>query len=224
MKLTALKIAALTCILCQGGIAATLQRSGIQAQLSEKDIADAIELGTVGRPEPYVIRHMAPKDVPNTVSKIVASVYTPYIRVALVARAAANGGARMLPTAVGQGLIEPTALVVYRWTCCDQGISDATQQGPIRVAAPGVEGFLARYRLTQPLWVRYDVMSVLGSMGLGMAPPDSVAVAAYPLEAIKPGVEFVIYRDLDPESVPAWVPASKIRIGQLRPEELSHWR
>jgi hypothetical protein len=58
-------------------------------------------------------------------------------------------------------------------------------------------------------------MSALGSLGLGTAPPDSVAVAAYPIETIKPGVEFVMYRDLDPESVPDWVPASKIRIGQL---------
>jgi hypothetical protein len=144
MRLNALVMTALTCMLFQVGIAATLQRSGIRSQLSERDIADAIEFGTVGRPEPYVIRHAAPKDVPNTLSRIVAAVYTPYIRVALVARASANSGARLLQSAVGYDLTQPIAYVVYRWTCCDDGVSDVTRQAPIRVAAPGVERFSDR--------------------------------------------------------------------------------
>ena len=224
MKVKALSKVVIVCVLLQCDIAATLQNGGIQAQLSEADIADAIRFGTGGRPEPYVIRHVAPNNVPNTQAKIVASVYTPYVRVALAARAAADSGSPFVVSAVSHELTQPIAYVVYRWSCCDEGVSDVTKQAPMRVAAPGTGRFLDRYRLPEPLAVRFDVSSVLGSLGLGVAPPDSVAIVAYPLEAIRPGVEFVIYRDLDPDSVPAWVPASKIRIGRIRPEEVKHWR
>lgn len=190
--------------------------------LSSTLIADAIELGTYGEPAPYLLRHAGGR-TPNSV--IVGAIYTPYVRVALAARAARAAGRTFAEADVTPQLIEPVFYVAYRWYCCDVEQNRDTfnpfasfDYKLARVPSPATPSNL--HQASPPLWIRRGV-STLASFGGKLPYNDVVLVAAYPLNLLTTDHDLVIYRD---HVTDGRVTARNIRAGRILASELATWR
>jgi CheY-like chemotaxis protein len=85
-------------------------------RLTPRDIDEAVKWGMHGSPTPYLLHHKGPSGKINPV--IVAAIYTPFLRVALAARAARSAGRDFASSDVTPRLIEPLIYVAFRWYCC----------------------------------------------------------------------------------------------------------
>lgn len=102
-------------------IAAVLSSWPILAQpierLTPRDVDAAIAWGRDGDPAPYLLRFKSyQKDVPSTV--IVGSIYTPFVRIALAAKAAFKSGPTFESQDVTEEMTEEIFYVAFRWYCC----------------------------------------------------------------------------------------------------------
>ena len=187
--------------------------------LSPADVDDAIRLGWYHDPEPYLLRGAGLPGAETSERRLtMGAVYTPFIRVALAAKAARLTGRTFERSDVPSQLLEPVVYVVFRWyfqSCCPQELVaiDAIRASNPRIlhpAEPDPTMFNAKRtwdhkillpgeaeiigsaeRVTaRPLWVSRD-LSLLGT-----DPPfsDAVLIAAYPLSVLTSGNDFVIYR------------------------------
>ena len=190
--------------------------------LSPAAIAEAIELGTYGDPAPYLLRHAGGR-TPNPV--IVGAIYTPYLRVALAARAARAAGRTFTEADVTPQLIEPVFYVAFRWYCCDRDRPEKESFNPrvpfdykvarIRAGDGYVPTARSLQEATPPTWVRRDV-SLLAAFGNTPSYDDIVLVVAYPMNALTTDAHFVIYRDVST--------GRDIRVGRILANELAQWR
>jgi hypothetical protein len=191
-------------------------------RLSPKMIAEAIERGTYGDPTPYLLRHAGGR-TPNPV--IVGAIYTPYLRVALAARAARAAGRTFTEADVTPESIEPVFYVAFRWYCCDTDRPEKDSFNPLvpfdykvaRVRAG--DGYAPTARSLQeaipPLWIRRDV-SLLDAFGGALPYDDVVLVVAYPMSALTTDADFVIFRDVST--------GRHIRVGRVLASERAQWR
>jgi hypothetical protein len=219
-------LALLACVV----LSAPLLRAQTSDTLSARDIDEAIKWGMDGDPAPYLLHH---KGLPGRANPVVVgAVYTPFLRVALAAKAARSAGRDFTSRDVTRSLIEPVIYVAFRWYCCvdpDHG-ADAESWDPTRlpvdykIAMPGdpMAGSHPRLRLTSPLWVSRD-SSLVTSFGGALPYRDVVFVAGYPMSALTDGANFVIYREWPSPNV-AQEPNATFLIGEVTPEDLTHWR
>jgi hypothetical protein len=205
------------------GVAACLALDAqAPSSLTPEVIAEAIELGTYGDPRPYLLRH-ADGRTPNPV--IVGAIYTPYLRVALAAKAARTAGRSFGPDDVARDLVRPVFYVAFRWYCCDTDRPDKESFNPFvpfdykvaRVRAAGAYPLTSRnlQDATPPVWTRRDV-SFLSAFGGSLPYDDVVLVVAYPMSALTTDHDLVIYRDVST--------GRHIRIGRVLASELGQWR
>ncbi len=201
--------------------------------LTPRDIDEAIELGLTGDPTPYLLHHVGRRPESGVDSMIVGAIYTPFLRIALAAKAARDRREDFTPADVKTAWIEPVVYVAFRWYCCvdlDHGHDLASwdpSKPPVdyKIAVPGDRVTRGRTGLsvtTSPLWISHD-LSLLASFG--GAPPyrDVVLVAAYPMSALATSPDFVIYRELPSVIDPSWKNASLI-VGRVTPDDLARWR
>lgn len=201
--------------------------------LTARDIEDAIQWGVSGAPGPYSLTHMN-TDVRNgTPPVIVAVVYTPFVRVALAAKAARDKGEDFTPTDVQNSWVEPIVHVAFRWPCCldpDHGTDRATWnpfKPPVdyKIAVPGD-------RITQmdrqlivtasPLWVTHDT-SLVARFGGALPYNDVVVIAGYPVGALAASPDFVIYREAPSATVPGTMDTTLV-VGRVTSDDLARWR
>ena len=202
--------------------------AGSTGALTSKEIDDAIEWGMSGDPAPYLLHHAGQPGRVNPV--IVGAVYTPFLRVALAAKAARQAGRTFAQSDVSQSLIEPLAYVALRWYCCDRDRNDPASFDPFvpfdyKIATPGDRVVRAPYGLrvtTSPVWIKRDI-SILASFGGDLPYRDVVLVAAYPMSAFSTACDFVIYREFPSRTVPERRD-TELRIGRVTPEDLTRWR
>src|SRR5579871_1092548 len=79
-----------------------MQLSHGVSRLTPRDINEAIEWGLNGDPVPYLLHHLGEPGRVNPV--IVGAVYTPFLRVALAAKAASQAGRSFAERDVSQVL------------------------------------------------------------------------------------------------------------------------
>lgn len=197
--------------------------------LSPTDIDDAIRLGWYHDPEPYPLRGQGLPGAETSERRIhVGAVYTPFIRVALAAKAARLTGRAFAQSDVPSQLLEPVVYVVFRWyvqNCCEPGFAtvDSKLASNPKVLLPGDPEWWTAGRVTaRPLWVSRD-LSLLGT-----DPPfvDAALIAAYPLSVLTSANDFVIYRGQPPRSRGdeprcCWAVQAP---GRLVETEVAHWR
>jgi hypothetical protein len=102
-----------------------------------KDIADAIHLGTNGEPEPYLVHNF--ERPPEEVNQgVLAVLYTPFVRVALAAKAATEKGITFEPSDATAEMIEagllrrvPLVLLHRRSTWNPRGL--ASEDAPVQL-------------------------------------------------------------------------------------------
>lgn len=214
-----MRLAATTAVLIAAVAALTAQPRALR----RAEIDAAIAFGETREPRPYLLRHQGQPDNPV----VVGAVYTPFLRVALLAKAAALRGERLTAADVSATVLEPLVYIAFRWYCCDTPpvdgdlAFDAAEPRvvmlPIDERAPQFVRFTKdeRHGAVRPVWLRkgHGAVEAFG----GHVPYDDVVlVAAFPSDAIQPGRPFAIYKTLpDRESV---------RIGVVRRADALAWR
>jgi hypothetical protein len=199
--------------------------------LTRKDIDDAIRWGMDGDPTPYLLHHEGPPGNSNSV--IVGAIYTPFLRVALAAKAARSAGHDFASEDVTHSLIEPVIYIAFRWYCCvdpDHG-NDLASWNPstapvdYKIATPGdrVARSHSRLRVTaSPLSISRDI-SLLASFGGDLPYRDVVLIATYPVSVLPSAPNFVIYREWPSPSVRQGKTTS-ILVGKVTPQDVTRWR
>lgn len=168
----------------------TVTAFGRSQSLTPQDITQAIEWGQSGRPEGYPLRSAFPgnKTPPG-------AVYTPYLRVALAARAAREEG-RTFTT--GDVTAEMTAPLIY-FAIGEVG-ENPLPAAPLPVDAPLAMRLTtehshpgsSRRREISPVWTRRDVAAFLR---YGLRPKWSYMFAAFRPEDVKPDTRVELYRE-----------------------------
>src|SRR6476620_12231448 len=92
-------------------------------------LEDAIRWGESGAAGPYLLHHAQNAATTNDV--VVGAVYTPFVRVALAAKAAWATGERLQPETIPATLVEPVVYIAFRWYCCDGDHGDQWSYHPL---------------------------------------------------------------------------------------------
>ena len=193
--------------------------------LTPEDIDAAIKWGTQGSPTPYLLHHRRP-DPAKVNPVVVGAVYTPFLRVALAAKAAQERGHSFAASDVPSSLIEPVAYVAVRWYCCvdrEHG-DDRENWHPLvpfdyKIAVPGRSSSPRQLNLVTPLWVSRD-LSILSKFGADVPYQDIVLIVAYPMSALKADLDIVIYREFREGNRGR----SGYENGRINAEDLARWR
>jgi hypothetical protein len=197
--------------------------------LTPKDVNEAIEWGLTSNPSPYLLHHEDGRPGTGVNSVIVGAIYTPFLRVALAAKAARDKREDFTPADVKAAWIEPVVYVAFRWYCCvdrDHG-NDLAAWDPSKppvdyeIAVPG-DRVLGGRVTASPLWVRHDI-SLLASFGGDPPYRDVVLIAAYPMSALSTSPDFVIYREWPSATSPTGKDRGMI-VGRVTPGDLTRWR
>lgn len=193
------------------------------ATLTTKDIDQAIEWGTNGDPAPYLLHHRSPD--PATINPVVVGlVYTPFVRVALAARAAREAGHTFASSDIAPSVLEPIVHVAFRWYCCaapDPATFDPRNPADHKIAVPGERVSVGLRVMATPVWVTRD-LSLLKVFGGELPYSDVVLVAGYAIAAFASAGDFVIYREGPAPSFPGeWAGRE---IGRVTAKELARWR
>lgn len=162
---------------------------GQRHSLTPADIAQAIEWGQSGRPEAYPLRSAFPRN--KTTSGV---VYTPYLRVALAARAAREEERGFTAEDVTS---EMTAPFIY-FAIGEVG-EDPLPPGPLPADTPVSMRLITDHsrpdssdrREISPAWVRRDVPAFLR---YGLRPNWSYMFAAFRIEQVKADTRVELYR------------------------------
>jgi hypothetical protein len=194
------------------------------ASLSPKDVADAIQLGNFGEPRPYVL-HGRSVDPGRRNAFELAAVYTPFVRVALAARAARDSGHVLTPEDLDGRLLEPLAYIAFRWVAGDATRPDSDYGLP-QVYCFGRDiawsGLPMPRNGKDPTWVKREgeATALLASFGADRPYDDLALVAAYPIEMLPTDGRYVIFRKL--LASPSL--GAIVSEGEILPDELARWR
>ena len=211
-------------------VAWNASHADVARRLSASDIHEAIHLGTFGKPAPYPIRNPAAPGHQPTGE--MAVVYTPFIRIALAANAAANEGRTFSTADVTDALVEPVVYVAYRWYCCvDREHGDsATTWDPHRAPTDyHVATMLDRMPGTfppqplppAPLAVTVD-WSGLARFGIPRPSHDVVLLATYSFAVLAQPHDFAIFRRADGAGQSLY--GTYVIPGRITAGDLAAWR
>jgi hypothetical protein len=184
--LAAHQLAIVVFLLLLCGVATSGQKHG----LTSEDIAEAIKWGRSGHAEAYVLKSpfLKNKTAPGV-------VYTPYLRVALAARAAADSGKQFAAEDVTKEMTAPLL-----WFALGDHGNDPLPSAVMPPDTP-VSMRLVTHHSTpgSPLrqvipasWVRFEVPSYLR---YGLRPDWSYAVGAFPIEHVTADTRVELYRE-----------------------------
>jgi hypothetical protein len=198
------------------------------ATLSPKDIADAIQLGNFGEPRPYALR--ARSADPNKRNPVdLGSIYTPFVRVALAARAARDAGHVLSPDDVDPKLLEPVVHIAFHWFVKDREHPDSdyapSQTYWIFKRDIDWSGLPRPANGVDPTSVKRGAEAAALLAAFGAEPPDhTVLVATFPIEALRTDGLFVIYRKFLRQPTTPPYPVQVLTEGEILPDELARWK
>ena len=185
--------------------------------LQQRDLTpDPVAFGETHEVQPYELWEH---------TRLNGVVYTPFIRVAMAARAAAKRGTTLDASTLATLLSDPSVYVVMRWSSEDEQRARGHAPNAQLVLRVGImpEGYPeVKPWLVEPLWVTRD-LSVLERFGAPSPFTDGAVVAAFPREALKPGSFIMAY---------VKVPEGPLQVGQHTPlrgapiteKDLAVWR
>jgi hypothetical protein len=189
------------------------------AGLDAEQMGAAIAWGQRGEPEPYVLNRVPSTRTPVDEGEAAGAVYTPFLRIAWVAHAREQSGRPLTIEEVPNWLAAPVVYVALR----APPVARADAPGPPWLAFVPADTATCcldpQPTLVRPLWVTDDP-AVLARFGAPVPFSDLGLVAAYPIDVLRGGFDFVaFYRVRGPDG-----PASIEMRGRLDASELERWR
>jgi hypothetical protein len=176
-------------------------------------VQSAIDFGRAGTPAPYVLPTSSTRGGPS------ALLYTPFIRVALLARQAENEGRLLRIQDIPPDFLEPVVYVRF-YRLIKRGPDDATEVPPVFGIVPTGQ-ILPDGNRIEPAWVR-NVDASLPEVSAGESGSEKFyPVAAFPVQAVRAGYDFVVYHKWQ-SATGSWV-TPNLR-GVIREEDLRTWR
>ncbi len=194
-----------------------------RASLTPGEIQEAIEFGKKGKPSPYLLRQRGLEGNPV----VIALVYTPFVRVALLSQASAQRHESLTVNDISPDVIEPTLFIAFRWYyCCAP--HDPPDPADFNPAAPPDPEVLALARWQKnPLartakGVTPSCESHKGRRSVSLYGGfenynDIVLVAEFPMTLLKTGQSFRIVKRYPDRS-------SDTRLGVIRASDFARWR
>lgn len=189
------------------GVSARMQ---VRAPLTDAEIDEAIRVGVAGGIAPYPM-YPTGYPLPSAVGKEAlalgspapAVVYTPFVRVALHAKAAYERGTILTRGDVASAALDPSVWIGFTWNVCC-GDEDRFKDGLLEILAVFDR---AAIRMTlggqayvrarddpraQPAWTRQGTAPL---RSLGIQPPEQIdAVAAFDVSISTSATEFRVAR------------------------------
>lgn len=185
------------------------------AELDEASLAEAVRLGEVSEPAPYLLYHDPGSD------EATMAVYTPFIRVAMAAHAARKRGGRVDVTTLPRWVVERDILLVVRPADGSAAMARLLfpADPPLAQTPPTQIGLQRRdsklpFQSIPPRWTTTD-LSYLAALG-GRPFPDAVAAAAFDPDLMVTGLDVYAWWRKQNDFFPS--------VGMLEPEVTSGWR
>jgi hypothetical protein len=176
--------------------------------LDEKSVLEALAYGRSGEPKPYQL---------SLSGHVTGIVYTPFIRVAIASHAAHLRGRELAEEDLPDWL---TAPLVYFAIRRGPQVPGSTSASTFR-ASLAPHGVLPVARIARDAeWVATD-SSVLERFAPGVPYDDIVAVAAFPVSAIKAGWDVWLWTEREGESGRSH---GQMRGGMITDSDIASWR
>lgn len=187
--------------------------------LDADDIADALALGRQGAPTTYALARVTIPRLSSPAEQLGAVLYTPFLRVAWAAHASKAAGRALSVDGVPSWMAAPVAYVAIR----APRVASDDIVGPLSIALVPAETATC-CRSPQPvhtsaLWMTSDV-AALARFGAPAPFEDIGLIAAYPVDALQPGLDLVAFRRVDRPPGPTSV---EVRV-RLDADLLDAWR
>jgi hypothetical protein len=206
-----------------------IPRPAIVAQVGSLDratVEEALEFGIRGNPSPYKL-HMGPYtgglERWKTADPRLAAgaVYTPFVRIAMLSKAAHLQGHRLTAAELPPEVTNPVAFIAVRWYCLNDDCSVPATTVPVGVRlTPNSPCYcgpnLPAPGAVMPLWVTRS-FGFLEAFGVD-TPTLAVAVAAFPMGSIKSGYWVTSCAGTDPFQ------CDSSRAGLITSDDISSWR
>ena len=187
--------------------------------LDQRQVQDAIARGREGEPGSYVLHRVLPAgDQPPAVEPA-GVVYTPFLRVAWAAHARQSSGRPLTPDEVPAWMAAPVFYVVLRTPSVALAADLGTPALAVVPADTATCCLEPQPTLVRSLWMSDDP-TVTTRFGATTPFSDLGVIAAYPVELLRGGLDFVaFYRVNGPDG-----PSSVEMRGRLEPSDLETWR
>jgi hypothetical protein len=178
----------LIAILVLWAIATTvLMASSPPETMTDDAIERAIAFGRSTEPQPYQLHHISGRSE-NRNPFVVGSVYTPFIRVALASRRAMLDDKELPASQLDKTLVQPMIYVAIRHIT----LPIAVQPSDVRVVLTELSDLEGKWG-TPPVWIKAP-SEALGLFEANEKTQTFVVVAAFPIEAVQPDLQFIIER------------------------------
>lgn len=187
--------------------------------LNQRQILDAIARGREEEPETYVLHRVLPADVEAPLIEPAGVVYTPFLRVAWAAYARQSSGRPLRVDEVPAWMSAPVFYVAMRTPV----VTAATDLGSPSLALVPADTVTCcldpQPTLVRPLWMTDDP-AVTARFGATIPFSDLGVIAAFPIDVLRAGLDFVAFYRVDGPDGPSSV---EMR-GRLDPSDLETWR
>ena len=186
---------------------------------TEQQVQDAIELGRRGEPGAYVLHRVAATRDPTPAIEPAGVVYTSFLRVAWAAHARQTSGRPLTLDEVPAWMAAPVFYVALRTPSVARTADLGSPSLAVVPAGMATCCLEPQPTLVRPLWTRDDP-AVTARFGATVPFSDLGIIAAYPIEALRGGLDFVAFYRVDGPDGPSSV---EMR-GRVDPNDLKEWR
>ena len=186
--------------------------------LHRTQIQAAIALGREGEPGSYVLHRVQSARGQSSAIEPAGVVYTPFLRVAWAAHARQPSGRPLTVDEVPAAMAAPVLYVALR-TPPLAGTGLGVPSVAVVSADTATCCLDPQPTLVRPLWVSDDP-AVTARFGAAVPFTDLWVIAAFPLEVLRSGLDFVAFYRVDGLDGPSSV---EMR-GRIEPSDIEDWR
>ena len=193
--------------------------AGTDGGLDRNTVQAAVAWGQERQPSSYVLRRVPSAGDQAPASEPAGVVYTPFLRIAWAAHARQPTGRPLTVDEVPAWMAAPVLYVVLRAPPVARAGDLGTPSVAVVPADTATCCFEPQPTLVRPLWMADDP-AVTARFGATVPFNDLGIIAAYPIEVLRGGLDFVAFYRVDGPNGPSSV---EMR-GRLEPRDLEGWR
>ena len=193
--------------------------AGTGGGLDRNTVQAAVAWGQESEPESYVLHRVRSASDQAPTREPAGVVYTPFLRIAWAAYARQRSGRPLTVDEVPAWMAAPVLYVVLRAPPVARAGDLGTPSVAVVPAATATCCLEPQPTVIRPLWMTDDP-AVTARFGATVPFGDLGVIAAYPIEVLRSGLDFVAFYRVDGPNGPSSV---EMR-GRLDPSDLEDWR